>query len=779
MFASSLSADHLSAYQTFEEVDASHTNVSARNDDNHDAINQYITEIDRSLTFLKYDDLKAYVRQVAQNANFQVKIKSNNKTETAGHHGNFHCWCFKNPPNTDQPAAIPNQYDSRRGHALKIFNHGAIRCSCQWRVHFAYNINKDPNHYHFTDSKNSKFIHTGHNPALEQNHFVAINSLSEVPSTVREELNHRLNDGYAAEPTLRAGVERFLNKPFDRTVFHNLLNQEKKLRASGGDGWEMRTFYEWAMKQVQDHGAYANIKTDEHRTVDRLFFMSADMKHNFLRNGDVIVMDTTMGTNRFGLPCCLLLGIDHHRHVTNFAVALIARQDHTFFEWIFSELFTAAGAERCNAVKTIFTDGDGGMRVAIRNIFPNVEHFLCWFHLRLNVKDNGTKYIQDSDRLEKFVEAWKSVIASETVDIFNTAKDYLHSTYDEPGLKEYLIKEIWSKKERFVLCYIGKFLTFGVHSTQLAESSNNKLKKYLQVRHTTPVQVLFERLRFATEESDRKNVAELEKGWNEYQLRADATHNRTKLRRLFTLYVTNVIMDQFQRIDSYACQPTAVANEYCVKGERHSKLKTVEQQLVVVTGNSMSCTCNFPSMMLIPCVHVMKVNVSYHEKKQAIIMEQIGVRWRHDYMPSYRTKQAMTLAASQSTTTTTTSPAIHWIRNCASSTVKDRTKILDEVYHEFRAYIVNNEADFAAGYALITTALNPLREKHKLSNEHERNSANNPVVATTDPTETPDAMYQQQSNIHKDPPAIYNGHGKRRKPRIKSKGEEIKKAKLN
>jgi len=63
MFASSSSADHLSPYHTFEEVavNASHTDESDHNDDSYDAINQYITAIDRSLTFCKYADLKAYV----------------------------------------------------------------------------------------------------------------------------------------------------------------------------------------------------------------------------------------------------------------------------------------------------------------------------------------------------------------------------------------------------------------------------------------------------------------------------------------------------------------------------------------------------------------------------------------------------------------------------------------------------------------------------------------------------------------------------------------------
>ena len=148
-----------------------------------DAITQYITAVDLSLTFTTYDELKDYIKNVSRNGNFKPRITSYGKIESTNHHGVFLWWCHKEPPNTAQPAAIPNQHNSRRGVALKISNHGATRCSCQWTVYFAYSTTKQPHFYYFTGR--GKTAHTNHNPATEPDHYTAINSLSEVPRNVR------------------------------------------------------------------------------------------------------------------------------------------------------------------------------------------------------------------------------------------------------------------------------------------------------------------------------------------------------------------------------------------------------------------------------------------------------------------------------------------------------------------------------------------------------------------------------------------------------------------
>ena len=48
-----------------------------------------------------------------------------------------------------------------------------------------------------------------------------------------------------------------------------------------------------------DRHVYSINKNDT--SINRILFVSKEMQYNFTRNGEVLVMDTTMSTNRFGL----------------------------------------------------------------------------------------------------------------------------------------------------------------------------------------------------------------------------------------------------------------------------------------------------------------------------------------------------------------------------------------------------------------------------------------------------------------------------------------------
>jgi hypothetical protein len=76
------------------------------------------------------------------------------------------------------------------------------------------------------------------------------------------------------------------------------------------------------MKEISDGGAFGRIDLDG-MLVSRIFYMSAEMLHHSQRNGQVLMMDTTFSTNRFGWPLCLLCGVDENYHTVLFGVALI------------------------------------------------------------------------------------------------------------------------------------------------------------------------------------------------------------------------------------------------------------------------------------------------------------------------------------------------------------------------------------------------------------------------------------------------------------------------
>ena len=246
----------------------------------------------------------------------------------------------------------------------------------------------------------------------------------------------------------------------------------------------MQHLLTWLEEQKKHCHVLFEYDWDSERRVRRVFYQSADMSHNANRNGEVIVMDTTMQTNRFNMPLCILCGVNEHNHTVLLAVALTMEQDYQSFEWILKQLHTSMGHLYAPKVKTVFTDGDSAMIKALNNIFPSARLARCWFHLELNIKHNLHSKLGVA-KLDRFLAQWKSVCLSLTLYEFNRAKQKLHDEY--PEAEPYLTKNIWKNQMAIANCYVRDQVTWGMYSTQRVESFNRKLKNMLQRGSNTDV----------------------------------------------------------------------------------------------------------------------------------------------------------------------------------------------------------------------------------------------------------------------------------------------------
>jgi len=109
-----------------------------------------------------------------------------------------------------------------------------------------------------------------------------------------------------------------------------------------------------------------------------------------------------------------------------------------------------------------------------------------------------------------------------------------------------------------------------------------------------------------------------------------------------TTYATNIIDSQFQKLNNY----TATLQQ--IVGPRtqiwHCSRFGTDKYRVVQIGEGIHCSCALPTNMLLPCVHVMTVNMRMSvsnmstAQPKAFILDQVGQRWRRDWLPptSYR-----------------------------------------------------------------------------------------------------------------------------------------------
>ncbi|KAI8522906.1 hypothetical protein RHMOL_Rhmol13G0033200 [Rhododendron molle] len=124
-------------------------------------------------------------------------------------------------------------------------------------------------------------------------------------------------------------------------------------------------------------------------------------------------------------------------------------------------------------------DQDAAMAKAISIVMPDVTHGLCTFHLQQNaLKHLGHLYKEDSDFGKDFSACIFEYIEEEELI---QGWDALVKKYD---LNENMwIKKTWGLREKWAHAYLKLSFTAGMRSTQLSESLNAKVKKYVKFDH--------------------------------------------------------------------------------------------------------------------------------------------------------------------------------------------------------------------------------------------------------------------------------------------------------
>jgi hypothetical protein len=194
-------------------------------------------------------------------------------------------------------------------------------------------------------------------------------------------VSRRLNKSRALQETL----EDIFTCKYTPNVWKHFL-AEARLRTNIPDGKEWSILLSMLHERHLVHGDYFDFVIDEESVTDRVFIMSRDQIWNCQRNGVVLCMDTTMKSNRFGLPLTFVCGIDEYQHTMILAIAFTLHQDADSFRWIFNNMARAVGDKAWGEVRSITTDGDKAMISAIAICLPKSAPMRCVFHLRMNIK---------------------------------------------------------------------------------------------------------------------------------------------------------------------------------------------------------------------------------------------------------------------------------------------------------------------------------------------------------------------------------------------------------
>ncbi|KAI5353732.1 hypothetical protein L3X38_006626 [Prunus dulcis] len=349
-------------------------------------------------------------------------------------------------------------------------------------------------------------------------------------------------------------------------------------------------------EQKKNEGFYFKIEGDGHDRFSRCFWADATSRRAYGFYGDVVVFDTTFNTNRYDLTFAPLLGVNNHGQTIVLACAFLSKETTESFVWMFEEFKKAMpGGEP----KTIITDQDAAMAIAISIAFPTTFHRLCIWHItsKFSVKlprDAYNEYwrefqkaIWDTDNKDEFDAKWNIVVTKAGL----TDHPWLSSMFD--------LRESW------VPAYTRQFFAAGMSSSQRAEGSHGFFKQYISRRNSL-MDFIIRFGRALSHQREKELVADHVDAFEVAQCLLPMPMNK----QMATLY-TRTMFQKFEQelIQSTTCFLELKTEDACKVvfnvSERKNWETRVAEVVYVKDSDHASCSCKRFEFVGIICKHIL------------------------------------------------------------------------------------------------------------------------------------------------------------------------------
>jgi predicted DNA-binding protein (UPF0251 family) len=170
----------------------------------------------------------------------------------------------------------------------------------------------------------------------------------------------------------------------------NCLRDQRKQAMKYGAAVAMTKYF---ARRALENPSFKHFEdTTEDQEIANIVWTDGKMIAAYARFGDVVVFDTTFGTNNEKWAFGVFVGFNHFREIVIFGAALMCDQTKDSFEWVFTMFLEAHGGKK---PITIFTDQDIAMGAALEKIMPDTRHGLCVWHIGQNCLKHLSRYNKD------------------------------------------------------------------------------------------------------------------------------------------------------------------------------------------------------------------------------------------------------------------------------------------------------------------------------------------------------------------------------------------------
>ncbi|KAL3846158.1 hypothetical protein ACJIZ3_003561 [Penstemon smallii] len=214
---------------------------------------------------------------------------------------------------------------------------------------------------------------------------------------------------------------------------------------------------------------YWKIERDENNRLVNLFFRDYRCSVDYEYFSDVLSVDTTYKTNKYGLICCPFVGINNHLQNIFFGFAFMSDEKEKSFEWLFRTFLDSMGGRQ---PEVIFTDQCLAMMNAIRAVFPYSHHRLCHWH----INQNSPKYFGSLNTNWSFKSLWHECMTEcESEEEFELTWKHMENDYNIGNINWFSI--MYDLRLKWATCFSSHRFSADLNATSRSEGTNAALKK--------------------------------------------------------------------------------------------------------------------------------------------------------------------------------------------------------------------------------------------------------------------------------------------------------------
>lgn len=159
------------------------------------------------------------------------------------------------------------------------------------------------------------------------------------------------------------------------------------------------------------------------------------------------------------MPLVEIVGFTCTNKTFNIAYAFTKREEVLHYHFIMQKLLYLC--KQAGVMPTaIMTDRELALIKAVKIVFPEVKHMLCWVHIKHNIESYCSPILKRKDRISAFCGACWGLFCSSTEEAYLERLAKLKASW-KGGLIKYLEKTwLVPFSENIISCYTDHHLHF-------------------------------------------------------------------------------------------------------------------------------------------------------------------------------------------------------------------------------------------------------------------------------------------------------------------------------